>query len=164
MSTFFFAILAGLVWMGLTADLGWGAFAFGAVVALTLGRFSGPRAHRRFGPLRALLLVGLGLRLLVVFLWDLLLANLEQLRIVLAPRIDIQPGWIRFRSELETPAMRALLGAMLSLTPGSVTYEDISSEEGCFICLHVLDLRDEEQFVARIRRRFEAPLHAMEVL
>ena len=164
MSTFFFAILAGLVWMGLTANLAWDAFAFGAVIALVVGRFTGARAHRRFGPLRALRLVWLGLRLLAVFLWELLVANLDQLRIVLAPRIDIHPGWIRFRSELETPAMRALLGAMVSLTPGSVTYEDLSSDECCTICLHVLDLRDEERLVEHIRRRFEAPLHAMEIL
>jgi len=164
MSTFFFAIVAGLAWMGLTADLGWGAFAFGALIALAIWRALGARAHRPFGPLRALRLVGLGLHLLAVFLWELLVANLEQLRIVLAPRIDIHPGWIRFRSELETPAMRALLGAMVSLTPGSVTYEDVSSDDGCFICLHVLDLRDEERLVATIRRRFEAPLHTMENL
>jgi multisubunit Na+/H+ antiporter MnhE subunit len=164
MSTFFFAILAGLVWMGLNENISVRDFAFGVVVALAVGRVSGARAHRPFGPLRALFLVYLGLRLLVVFLWELLVANLEQLRIVLAPRIDIRPGWIRFRSDLETPAMRALLGAMLSLTPGSVTYEDVSSEEGCYICLHVLDLRDEERLVDHIRRRLEAPLHAMEVL
>lgn len=164
MSTFFVAILGGLAWMGLTANMRPGAFGFGALVAFVAWRALGARAHRPFGPLRALHLVWLGLRLFFVFLWDLLLANLEQLRIVLAPRIDVRPGWIRFRSELETPAMRALLGAMLSLTPGSVTYEDLSSEEGCFICLHVLDLRDEEKLVDHIRRRFEAPLHEMERL
>jgi len=57
-----------------------------------------------------------------------------------------------------------LLSAMLSLTPGSVTYEDLPRENGCTICLHVLDLRDEEQLMAQIRRRLEAPLHAMERL
>jgi len=164
MSTFFVAILGGLAWMGLSAKLGPGAFAFGALVAFVTWRSLGARAHRPFGPLRALQLVWLGARLFVVFLWDLVVANLEQLRIVLSPRIDVRPGWIRFRSELETPAMRALLGAMLSLTPGSVTYEDLSSEDGCILCVHVLDLRDEAALVAQIRRRFEAPLHEMERL
>jgi len=40
----------------------------------------------------------------------------------------------------------------------------VSSEEGCYICLHVLDLRDEARLVEHIRRRFETPLHAMETL
>ena len=60
--------------------------------------------------------------------------------------------------------MRALFGAMLSLTPGSVTYEDVSTDEGCYVCIHVLDLRDEGKLVEHIRTRIEAPLHAMEKL
>ena len=94
-----------------------------------------------------------------------MVANVQQLRIVLAPRIDVQPGWIRYRSELETPALRALLGAMISLTPGSLTYEESLLPDGSWsIALHVLDMRDEAHVVEQIRRRFEAPLRAMERL
>ena len=61
--------------------------------------------------------------------------------------------------------MRALLGAMLTLTPGTLTYEESAAEDGGWIVsLHVLDLRDEERLVERIRTRFEAPLRAMENL
>jgi multicomponent K+:H+ antiporter subunit E len=77
----------------------------------------------------------------------------------------VHPGWIRFDTELETPAMRVLLGVVLSLTPGSLTYEESILADGtCDISLHVLDLRDEERLVKRIRARFEAPLRAMETL
>ena len=165
MWAFFAALLTGLAWMGLTADIGWTAFAFGAIVGLGIWRVEGGRTQRRFGPVRALRAVGLGIRMLGVFLWELIVANLEQLRIVLAPRIDVQPGWIRFRSELETPAMRALLGAIVSLTPGTLTYEESPGEDGGWlIALHVLDLREEGQLVERIRSRFEAPLRGMESL
>lgn len=165
MSTFFVAILAGLAWMGLTANIGWGAFALGCVLGLAVWRFGGSRARRPFGPVRALRLSSLGIRLLGVFLWELVVANVDQLRIVLAPRIDVKPGWIRFRSELETPALRALFGAMLSLTPGSLTYEESPGSDGSWlISLHILDLRDEARLVARVRSRFEAPLRAMESL
>lgn len=165
MSTFFAAILAGLVWMGLTAELGWGAFAVGAILGLLIGRFEGARARRPFGPVRALRLTVLGVRVLVVFLWELAVAAGQQLRIVLSPRVDVRPAWIRFRCELETPALRALLGAMLSLTPGSLTYEESAGEDGGWmIALHILDLRDEQQLVRQIRTRLEAPLRAMEEL
>ena len=165
MSSFFFAILTGLAWMGLTAEVSWGSFALGAGGGVLISRLEGARERRPLGLVRGLRLVWLGARLGVVFLWELVVANLEQLRIVLAWRIDVRPGWIRFDSELETPAMRALLGAMISLTPGSLTYEDSAAEDGAWsVSLHVLDLRDEEQVVARIRERFEAPLRAMERL
>ncbi len=165
MSTFFVAILTGVAWMGLSAEIGWGSFAVGAVIGLVVWRVEGASARRPFGPVRALHLTWLGLRLLAVFLWELVVASVEQLRIVLAPRIDVRPGWIRFSTELETPAMRVLLGVMLTLTPGSLTYEESISEDGvCSLALHILDLRDEERLLQKIRTRFEAPLRAMETL
>ena len=163
MSIFFIPVLTGLAWMGLTAEIGWGAFAVGASLGLLVWRLGQASNRKPFRSTRALRLIWLGGRVFAVFLWELVIANLEQLRIVLAPRIDIRPGWIRYRSELETPGMQALLGVMITLTPGSLTYEESPGEDGSFgISLHVLDLRDEEQVVERIRTRFEAPLRAME--
>ncbi|MCZ6569339.1 MAG: Na+/H+ antiporter subunit E [Deltaproteobacteria bacterium] len=165
MSTFFFAILMGVAWMGLTAEIEWGSFAVGTVIGLTVWRIEGARARRPFGPVRALRLTWLGLRFLAVFLWELVVASVEQLRIVLAPRIDVRPGWARFSTELETPAMRALLGLVVSLTPGSLIYDESISEDGvCHLAIHVLDLRDEQRLLDRIHTRFEAPLRAMETL
>jgi multisubunit Na+/H+ antiporter MnhE subunit len=165
MATFYAAILAGVVWMGLRADIGWGTFALGAGLGLVFWRAEGARASRPFRPARAVGLLWHALLLLGVFLWELVVANLEQLRIVLAPRIAVRPGWIRMRSELATPAARALLGVMISLTPGSLTYEEGADEDDAWVLsLHVLDLRDEEQLVARIRERFESRLRAMEQL
>ena len=165
MSTLLVTILAGLAWMGLVGATGWGSFITGAVIGLVIWRVEGGRARRSFGLVRALRLVGLAVRLLVVFLWELVVANVEQLRIILAPRMDVRPAWILFHSELETPAMRALLGAMLSLTPGSLTYEESASEDGDWIIsIHVIDLRDEDRMVEQIRSRFESTLRAMESL
>jgi multisubunit Na+/H+ antiporter MnhE subunit len=165
MSTFFAAIASGLVWMGLVGETAWSSFAFGVVLGLLLWRFGGARARRPFGPIRALHMSWLGLRLGLYFAWELVLANAEQLRIVLAPRIDVRPRWIHFRTELETPAMRALLGVMISLTPGSLTYEESLSQDGSMVIgIHVLNLRDEARLLEQIRRQFEAPLHEMEQL
>jgi len=165
MSTFFVAILTGLAWMGLLGEIGWGSFALGAALGLAVWRIEGARARRPFGPVRALRLTWLGFRFLAVFLSELLVAVVEQLRLVLAPRIDVRPGWVRFTTELESPAMRVLLGVVLSLTPGSITYEEPISEDGvCDLALHVLHLTDEERLIERIRARFEAPLREMETL
>ncbi len=165
MSAFFVAILTGVAWMGLSAEIGWGTFAVGAAIGLAVWRAEGLRSRRPFGLVRAIRLTWMAVRLLVVFLWELLVAVVEQLRIVLAPGIDVRPGWVRFTTELETPAMRVVFGVMVSMTPGTITYEETISEDGlCSLELHVLDLRDEEGMLARIRTRFEAPLRAMETL
>jgi multicomponent K+:H+ antiporter subunit E len=165
MSTFFIAMGSGLVWMGLVSEIAWDSFAIGAAFGLVLWRLAGGRARRPFGPIRALRLSWMGFRLALSFLWELVVANRDQLRLVLAPQIDAQPGWVQFRTELETPTMRALLGAMISLTPGSLVYDESVGEDGSLMVgIHVLDLRDEARVLERIRRRFEAPLHAMENL
>jgi multisubunit Na+/H+ antiporter MnhE subunit len=165
MAIFFVATLTGLVWMGLLGEVGWGSFGVGVALGLAVWRVEGVRSRRAFGPVRALRLTWLATRFFAVFLVELLVAVVEQVRIVLAPRIDVRPGWVRFTTELETPAMRVLLGVVISLTPGSLTYEESISEDGvCDLAIHVLDLRDEGRLVERIRARFELPLREMEVL
>ncbi len=165
MSTFFFALLAGVAWMGLLGEIGWGPMLTGVVLGLLIRRVERAESRRPFTPRAALALSWMGLRFAAVFFWELVVAVIVQVRIVLAPRIDIQPGWIRFATELETPALRVLLGVVLSLTPGSIVYEESTSPDGtCSIAIHVIDLRDEERVIDRVRRRFEAPLRAMETL
>ena len=97
-----------------------------------------------------------------IFTWELVLANFGQLRIVLAPRIEVQPRWVHFELALESPALRALLGVMISLTPGTLVCDEAPHEDGFHVWIHVLDSDDPEAVINRIRRRLEAPLRALE--
>ena len=100
-----------------------------------------------------------------VFCWELLFANLDQLRLVLSRRIEIEPGWVEVPCSLETLAMRALFGTLLTLTPGSLTYEETTDENGRWtLHMHLLDTRQGEAALGRVRQRFEAPLRRMENL
>lgn len=165
MSRFFFIVTTGVVWMALTGQLGIGTFVVGAIIGAFMWILEGAKSRRPFGLRRAGLLLLLGSRLMAIFLWELVLANLQQLRLVLSPRIEIQPGWIEIPCTLETPAMRALLGTLLTLTPGSLTYEEKLDECGQWtIRMHLIDARSGEREVQRTRDRFEAPLQRMENL
>lgn len=165
MSTFFLAVLAGIVWMALLSELGWGTFLTGAGLTLVLRRLAGRRAHRPFSPLRALRLTWLGFLLFWIVSWELLVSVYEQTLLVLSPRVDPEPGWILLETDLETEAMRVFLGVLISLTPGSLVYEESIADDGRYrLALHVVDLRDEAQVVARIRSHLEAPLRVMETL
>ena len=165
MSGFFFMVASGLVWMGLSVDLDLETFIWGAALGAALWFIRGQKSHRPFGMLRALWLLWLGSRLTLIFLWELVIANLDQLRLVLSPRIDIEPGWVEVPCSLETMPMRALLGTLLTLTPGSLTFEENTDEEGRWtIHMHLLDTRGGEASLERARLRFEAPLRQMENL
>jgi len=165
MSGFFFMVASGVVWMGLSVDLDLETFIWGAALGAALWLIRGQKSHRPFGIKRALVLILLGSRLALIFVWELLVANLQQLRLILAPRIDIEPGWVEVHCSLETLPMRALLGTLLTLTPGSLTFEENTDENGRWtIHMHLLDTRGGEASLERARLRFEAPLRRMEDL
>ena len=165
MAAFFFMIASGLVWMGLSVDLDLETFIWGAALGGALWLLRGQKSHRPFGVRRALLLIWLSARLTVIFIWELLIANLDQLRLILSPRIEIEPGWIEVPCSLQTTPMRALLGTLLTLTPGSLTFEEKTDENGRWtIHMHLLDTRGGETSLERALQRFEAPLRRMEEL
>ena len=165
---FFFLLSAGLVWMGMRGDLGLSSFAVGVVIGFILWRGFGHRSGRPFSISTAIRLAFLAVSVFVVFVFELILANLQQLRIVLAPRIEVSPHWLQFRTVLETPAMRAALSAMIIMTPGTVSYGEIEVDEGVWmIGVHALHAGDEAATAAaieRIRQRFETRLRRMEIL
>ena len=168
MSAFFFIIFSGLVWMGLNADIGVFTFVVGLLLGFGMWRLFRFRSRRPFSITGAIRLVFLALSVFTVFLKELLLANLQQLRIVFKPRIVINPYWLQYRTELETPAMRAVLGSMIVMTPGTVAYKETEAEEGVWtIAVHALHAKDEEEAqktLDRIHDRFELRLRQMETL
>ena len=56
-------------------------------------------------------------------LWQILLANLHVARLVLDPRLPVDPALVEFDSTLRTEAAHALLANSITLTPGTVTVE-----------------------------------------
>lgn len=159
-----FMLLAGLAWMGLRGDLGPGAFVTGAAFGAVAWRIEHAHSSQRFSPGRALRLSLQSAKVLLSFLGELVAANWHQLRVVLAPRVDVQPHWVHFDTRLESPALRLVFGVMISLTPGTLICDERERADGS-VCLwiHILDGEDPQAVVARIRERLEAPLRELEV-
>jgi multicomponent Na+:H+ antiporter subunit E len=168
MSAFFFIIFSGIAWMGLSGDTGVFTFVIGSLLGFGMWRLFRFKSRRPFSIVGAIRLGYLGLSVFIVFLKELLLANLQQLRIVLAPRIQVSPYWLQYRTELETPAMRAILGSMIVMTPGTVAYKEFETEEGVWnIAVHALHVKDEEEaqkILDRIHVQFESRLRLIEAL
>lgn len=117
------------------------------------------RRHSRSSlPLRWLKWTLLALELLGRFARELLVANLQQARLVLGWPLEVQPRWIRFQTRLRSESSRTLLGALISMTPGTLTCD----LDGEILLIHSLNARSEEDAVAGIRRHFESLLLRME--
>ena len=96
------------------------------------------------------------LLLLPRFLWQSLVAGLDVARRAFAPRLDLQPGFVEYRTQLPPGSARSAFELIASLMPGSVP----SDEREQVIEFHCLDLRQPvaEQLAAEERAYAKALL------
>ncbi len=107
---------------------------------------------------RWLVIATLGARLLGRFTAEMLASNLVQARLVLSRPLKVYPHRVSFQTRLRTPSARILLGALVSMTPGTLTCD----LEGKTLEVHVLGVDSDTDVVERIRERFESLLERME--
>lgn len=55
--------------------------------------------------------------------WEIVLANLQVARLILDPRLPIDPCLVEFGSSLPTESANALLAQSITLTPGTITVD-----------------------------------------
>jgi multicomponent K+:H+ antiporter subunit E len=92
--------------------------------------------------------------------WDIVIANWEVARLVLGPVSRLRPAFFTVPLDAGHPFVATLLGATVSLTPGTVSVEIIRDADGRATALfvHGLNVTDPERAVATIKARYEAPL------
>ncbi len=105
---------------------------------------------------------------LLKVLVDIVLANLQVIRVVLGPNRLLKPGFVLVPLELKASLPLTILACTVSLTPGTVSaeilpYQDDSDENigDRFLLIHVLDLADEAALIQEIKQRYEQPLREM---
>jgi multicomponent K+:H+ antiporter subunit E len=99
---------------------------------------------------------GIALRLAVVVLWDIVVANVAVARRVLGPLSRLKPGFIEVPLDLAHADAVALLGSIIAITPGTVVAD--VDDARTRILVHVLDLDDPGRLIAEIKHRYERPL------
>lgn len=145
------ALLAA-VWLLLQQSLALPQLITAAVLALALPRllhgFLGePVRPRRWAA---------ALRLALVVLWDIVVANLAVARLALSPRARPNPAWVRVPLRLRHPAGLSLLAGMVTMTPGTVSC--VVDEARGELLVHALDCADAAALATDIQARYEAPL------
>ncbi len=100
--------------------------------------------------------LGALLMLLPRFLWQSLVAGLDVARRAFAPRLDLQPGFIEYRTQLPPGSARSAFELIASLMPGTVA----SDRREQVIEFHCLDVRQPvaEQLAAEERAYAKALL------
>lgn len=91
--------------------------------------------------------------LTLVFLWEVLKANFTVAGLVLAKKIELNPGIVSLPIEIESDFGIVVLANMITLTPGSLSV-DITPDRKQII-LHVLNITSEDEVRREIKETFE---------
>jgi multicomponent K+:H+ antiporter subunit E len=141
-----------LLWLALARDITLGQSLLGVAMALGI-----PRLTARFWPDPPMTVRPLsGIRLLLIVIMDILIANWAVARLVLGPLDRLHPAFIEVPLDIKDRFIATILGSIVSLTPGTVSV-DIDTERWVLL-VHALDVGDQHELIWKIKRRYEAPL------
>lgn len=139
-------------WLLLVSEFSVQQLLLGVLLALLIPPFAAKldREPARIGKLR------LVPKMLLVLLWDIVLCNIEVARRVLGREDAIHPGFIWYELEIQNIHAIAALTCCITVTPGTVSAA--LSDDRRYLLIHVFNLKDVDEQVAGIKRRYEQPL------
>ena len=117
------ALLLFGAWIVFTAKTNWTHLLLGAIMAVLIAWLS---SYLLGGGLDPRMDKGFALRFPLfsaLLFWEIIKANWDVLKRVLAPSLPISPRIVDFESYLESDLARTILANAITLTPGTVTLE-----------------------------------------
>jgi multicomponent Na+:H+ antiporter subunit E len=143
-------------WILVTASLGYDELVVGAlavlVIALAVRRLSPVYAGLRFTP-KAVISVFV---YFLIFMRELIKANLDVASRVLNPALPIRPGIVEVKTGMLSPLGKLVLANSITLTPGTLTL-DVKDDR---MFIHWIDVQgqDSDAATAAIVGAFEGTL------
>jgi len=146
------SLIIAVCWLLLQGSLGFVHLVAAAAIGIIIPRLAAPL----LGPPAPIHSTRAIIRLTAIVLWDIVIANMTVAWIVLNPRSDPQPAWLRVPLTLTHPTGITLLATIITTTPGTVSC--VIDETKGEILVHALDCRDADAMARDIKQRYEAPL------
>ena len=142
------------IWLLLNAELSVMSIAFGVLLALLL-----VLAIAQLRPVRPRLRhLHLAIPLVATLLVDIVLSNLGVARVVLGltGNRHVRTGFIDIPLELSDPHGLAILAVIVTSTPGT-SWAGVAPD-GRVLRLHMLDIRNEDEWIRSFKQRYERRL------
>lgn len=149
------SVLLAAVWLLLQQSLAVPQLISAAVLALVVPHLVAGFLGAGSRPRR----LGLALRFVGLFLYDIVVSNWIVARIVVDPSSDPQPAWVEVPLDTRHPVATTLLAAIITTTPGTMSC--VIDADGGRILVHALDCRDPAEVARQIKHRYERPLRAI---
>ncbi|WP_062198776.1 Na+/H+ antiporter subunit E [Massilibacterium senegalense] len=142
-------ILIAIMWMFLAEEYTFSKFVvgyiFGVFILILLDRFIPDRLylHR----VKAII------KLLFLFIKELILANVDVIKRVYSPSLNIEPGIFQYPTQLKSNWEITLLANLITLTPGTLTVAISNDNQSLYI--HSIDVSNVEESIYQIKNTFE---------
>lgn len=155
----FLNIFLAVIWCLLQEKFDLPEFAIGAlfgygIIYLLKSILDDRKAERRALTFKEyFILTAKTVRYLIVFLIEVIKANIEVVKIVLSPKLNITPGIIAYKLDVKTDAGITLLANSITLTPGTLSI-DISKDRKT-LYIHALQIEDARALEQSIRDSLE---------
>jgi len=120
-------------------------FIAGMVLLLLFRRFLPGSFYLR----RVFMCIGL----ILLFIRELILSNIEIVKLVYKPHLKVEPGIFAFPTELEKDWEIALLANLITLTPGTLSVA--MSSDNSTIYVHAMHIDTVEDSINSIKNTFE---------
>jgi multicomponent K+:H+ antiporter subunit E len=161
-------VMLWVTWLALNQSVHPSQLLLGLLLALLCAAWIGPMPQApspitvvpdgapRFAATTSLARATISIRLFVRVLRDIVTANVQVARLILGPQERLAPGFITVPLTVRDPRGIALLAAIITMTPGTVSAQ--LSVAGTQLQVHVLDLRNPDALIAEIHERYERPI------
>ncbi|WP_117160932.1 Na+/H+ antiporter subunit E [Paraliobacillus sp. X-1268] len=138
-----------LIWMLLTSQFTFSSFLIGYVIGVLLLYLF--RRFLQFDIYFSKIIAFA--KLVILFLKEMVIANIDVARIIITPRLKMNPGIIAYPTELKSGLEVTLLASLITLTPGTLVMAFSDDQKTLYI--HTLDIDSKEAVVAGIKSTFE---------
>jgi multicomponent Na+:H+ antiporter subunit E len=155
-----------IIWVALTEDFSPAnlllGFVFGAFL-LWFGRGVTGRLHYFQwgedvpGPFGLAFRFWLLIKFVVIFVWEVILANINIMLTVLKPHLDLQPAIIALPLDIDSDIEITMLANMITLTPGTLSL-DVSDDRRT-LYVHCVYASNPDETKRELKDGFETLVH-----
>lgn len=142
-------IIIAVMWMFLSEAYSFSAFfsgyLIGILLLLVLQRFIPDTFYMK----RVVKIISL----VFLFIRELVLSNIEIVKLVYARKPDIEPAIFAFPIELKSNWEITLLANLITLTPGTLSVA--VADDNTHIYIHAMDIDDIDDSISSIKQTFE---------
>jgi len=141
-----------VLWLLLVNEINGGQLILGGILAWAI-----PWLTQSFWPESMTMRKPLvAIKFVAVVLWDIVIANLVLVVLILGPRRKLQPAFMILPLDIEQDFTITALASAISLTPGTVSAD--FNKDGGYLLIHGLHVTDVDAAIANMKQRYETPL------